>query len=56
MGITENTTAADLDALIADARRLQYVASSTGDAPAVFRLEDTLLDLYRRRDALVARG
>jgi hypothetical protein len=46
------TNTEDLKSQINETRRLQYVASQTRDAGAVMRLEDMLLDLYRRLDAL----
>ncbi len=46
------TTAENIKAQITETRRLQYVASQTRDAGAVMRLEDMLLSLYNRLDAL----
>lgn len=42
---------ANIEAQIADARRIQYVASQTRDAGAVFRVEDILTRLYADLDA-----
>lgn len=45
------TNAQNIEAQIAEARRLQYVASQTRDAGAVFRIENILLSLYAQLDA-----
>jgi len=45
-------TAEHINKQITEARRMQYVASQTRDAGAVMRLEDMLIDLYRRLDNL----
>lgn len=49
------TNAENIKSQIASTQSLQYIASQTGDAGAIFRLEDILLDLYRRLDALPTR-